>query len=71
MAARRQEPAETAPDLAGTVTVLARVLARLACSRSQVRGPATFRQIATTELKIATDEEVTVIEAWLTAHPPA
>ena len=62
-------PAAPATAADEVITVLARVLARLAVRSSASTGAATFRQIAVLELKIATDAEAAAIEAWLTAHP--
>lgn len=62
----RPAPAETAataaPASAADVAVLARVVARLAVAVSNGPSPASFRAIATRELRIATDAEADVIE---------
>jgi hypothetical protein len=73
MADRRAaaEAAPLVPDAEQLLTILARMTATLAvrCSRGQYA--ATFRDIAVRELRIASPADVDVIEAWLTAHPPA
>jgi hypothetical protein len=61
--------ANAEPGASEMITILARVFARLAIAMSHSTGAASFRQIAVLELKIASDEEATAIEAWLTAHP--
>jgi hypothetical protein len=69
MATAKPAP-EPAPDAGQLLTVLARMTAALAVRCSSGQHSATFRQIAVRELSIATDAEVDVLEAWLTAHPP-
>jgi hypothetical protein len=74
---RASEPAQpaasppAAPDLAAVVDVMARMLARLIVhvSRAKAVQPARFRQIVTQELRVGTDAEVDLIEAWLTSRP--
>ena len=61
--------AAAAPDIEQVVTDLARVLARLAIKSSVADGAASFGQILTYELKVATEAEAGRIEAWLTSHP--
>lgn len=72
MADRRPSAeADAAPDAEQLLTVLAGVVGRLVVRSSAGRDPATFRQIAVQELRVASDVDVTLIESWLTAHPPA
>jgi hypothetical protein len=70
--ARQQAPAEQPvqdpADLAAVVAVLATVVCRVVCQVAPGRAPATFRQIATTQLRVASDAEVDVIEAFLAGH---
>ena len=51
------------------LTVALRVLARFAVRESPGARSASFRQIATSELRIASDADVDVLEAWLRDHP--
>lgn len=60
-----------APDGEQLLAVLARMVANLAVRVSTGPHAATFRAIAVNELRIASHAEVDVLEAWLTAHPPA
>lgn len=78
MTTRRQAAPAPAGDLAARVealekiqTTTLRILARAAVSASASRSSsaATFTQIVTNELRIATHEEAATIEAWLSAHP--
>lgn len=62
-------PAVPAPDAEVMITTLARVVNRLIVSQSHGPGPMSFRQICTTQLHVAYDAEVDVIEAWVRAHP--
>jgi hypothetical protein len=67
--AAHAEPAPVAPDAEQLLTVLARMVACLAARCSKGQYPATFRQIAVNELRIATPADVDAVEAWLAAHP--
>jgi hypothetical protein len=69
--ATRKPDASAAPaaqDTEQMVTDLARVFARLAVKSAIGNGAATFGQIIVNELHIATHEEASRIEAWLTSH---
>ncbi len=59
------------PDLAEVTAVLARLTARLLVHTSsrQASMPASFRSIVTRELRIGSDADVDLIEAYLTHHP--
>lgn len=67
-ATTRKPPADTTAAEA-TITTLIRVFSRLVVSNAYGPGALTFRQIATQQLRIATDAEVDIIEAWVRAHP--
>lgn len=51
------------------ITALARVFARLAVHLAPGQGAASFRQVVTAELRVATPAEADLIERWLTDHP--
>jgi hypothetical protein len=55
-------------DLEQTVTALASILARLIVRQATGQGAATFQQIATHELHVATAEDADTLVAWLTTH---
>lgn len=67
-----RKPADAGPaaDTEAMITAVAMVLARLIV-QSPGRSPygGTFRQIAVQQLRVATDAEAELIEAWLIAHP--
>lgn len=66
----------TAPNTAGAagpaadevISAVCRIVARMAVRQSVSTGAATFKEIAVRELGIATDQEATILEQWLTAH---
>jgi hypothetical protein len=62
-------PAE--PDPADVLAATVRMLARLVVHVSglNTRTSASFRQIVVQELRIATESDVDLIEAWLSNHP--
>lgn len=68
MATRKQPADSAAPDVEVMITTLTRVLNRLIVNASFGPGSVGFRQICTQQLHIASDAEVDVIEAWMTAH---
>jgi hypothetical protein len=71
---RASEPAQpaasppAAPDLAAVTDVMARMLNRLIVHVSSAKAvqSASFRQIVVQELRLGTDADVDIIEAWLT-----
>jgi hypothetical protein len=64
------EPAAE-PDLAAVVEVLARFTAKLIVHVSGLHAvtAASFRQIVVQELRLGSQADVDLIEAWLAAHP--
>jgi hypothetical protein len=74
MAATRTQPKPEATghdldDLTEVLTTTVRVLARVIVRQSQGQGPATFAQIASHQLHVATDQEAAVLTRWLEEHP--
>ena len=63
--------AAAAPEAEQLLTVLAGIVGRLVVRSSTGRHPATFREIAVQELRVASHADVDLLEKWLTAHPPA
>jgi hypothetical protein len=55
-------------DLAEVATVLARVVTRLIVQVAPGTAPESFRALAVRALRVASDRDVDVIEAWLTSH---
>jgi hypothetical protein len=72
----RRKPAPTAPpappcgheDLAEVVTVLTRILCRLVVHASPGRYPASFREVAVQQARVASHAEIDAIEKYLSEH---
>jgi hypothetical protein len=69
MAAPRARAVSPDDERDAMISTLTRVLNRLIVNSSFGPGPASFRQIATAQLRVATDAEIDLIEAWIKAHP--
>jgi predicted signal transduction protein with EAL and GGDEF domain len=64
-----EAPAAGIAELAGMVTTLTRVLARMCVNSSRAQGAARFDQIIVHEMHVATDEEAQRLADWLETHP--